>query len=281
LYNLSNQFLKETIFMKRFLSFLLTAMLLTALITGCAGSGSGDEKPTLVMATNASFPPFEFVNEQGEFDGFDVHLARAIADVLGRELVISDMEFTAALAAVTTGQADVAIAAITIRPDRLETMDFSTPYFQTDLVVVVPQDSDIVNIIDLRGEVENDEGEMVAGAGAGMRVAVQFGTTSDIFVSRVLSDSAITRLNRAPDTVLELNNNRVDAIVIDREVANMFLADNQGLRILDEALGSENYGIAMNKGSDLLAPINDALQTLKNNGEYERIFNMFFGGAEE
>jgi polar amino acid transport system substrate-binding protein len=226
--------------------------------------GEPGERGTLTMATNASFPPFEFVNEYGDFDGFDVHLANAIADILGKDLEILDMEFTAALASVTTGQADVAIAAITIREDRLEIMDFSTPYFQTTIVAIVPDDSDITTPDELSDK----------------RIAVQFGTTSDIFCEDYLPEATVTRLNRAPDTVLELNNGRVDAIVIDRAVADQFINDNPGLRILDDPLGSENYGIAMMKGSDLLGPINDALETLKANGEYDRIYDMFFKGEE-
>jgi polar amino acid transport system substrate-binding protein len=222
------------------------------------------------------------VNEFGEFDGFDVHLANAIADILGKELVILDMEFTAALAAVQTGQADVAIAAITIREDRMEVMDFSTPYFQTELVVIVPDGSDIAapSDDDVAAAAEAGVNPWVAVLGD-KRIAVQFGTTSDIFVSRVLETATLTRMNRAPDTVLELNNDRVDAIVIDRAVADIFISDNPGLVILDRALGAENYGIAMNKGSDLLGPINEALALLKSNGEYDRIFNMFFGGVQE
>jgi polar amino acid transport system substrate-binding protein len=250
--------------MKRILLAVLMFALMGSMLAACGGGGSDGDKPQLVMATNAAFPPFEFVNEAGEFDGFDVHLARAIADILGKELVISDMEFTAALAAVTTGQADVAIAAITIRADRLETMDFSIPYFETTIVAIVPDDSEIVTPADLSDK----------------RIAVQFGTTSDLFCEDYLPEAEITRLNRAPDTVLELNNGRVDAIVVDRAVADQFINDNPGLRILDEPLGSESYGIAMNKGSDLRIPINDALQQLKNSGEYQRIYNMFFMGEE-
>ncbi|MCL2697278.1 MAG: basic amino acid ABC transporter substrate-binding protein [Oscillospiraceae bacterium] len=249
--------------MKRILSAILMLGLMLSLFAACSG-GNGDSKETLVMATNAAFPPFEFVNEESEFDGFDVHLARAIADILGRELVVSDMEFTAALAAVTTGQADVAVAAITIREDRLETMDFSTPYFQTTIVAIVPDASDITAV----GQLEDK------------RIAVQFGTTSYLFCADYLPDAEVIALNRAPDTVLELNNGNVDAIVVDRAVADQFISDNPGLRILSEPLGSENYGIAMQKGSDLLEPINDALKQLKDNGEYDRIYNMFFAGAE-
>lgn len=249
--------------MKRILLAILMLALTGSMLAACGGAGNDDELQ-LIMATNAAFPPFEFINDAGEFDGFDVHMARAIANILGRELVINDMEFTAALAAVTAGQADVAIAAITIREDRLETMDFSIPYFETTIVAIVPQDSDIQTVDEL----------------ADKRIAVQFGTTSDIFCEDYLPDAEVTRLNRAPDTILELNLGRVDAIVVDRAVADQFIHDNPDLRILDEPLGSESYGIAFTKGSDLVEQVNDALRQLKNNGEYDRIYNIFFGGEE-
>ena len=239
------------------LMILLALAMILSVVTACQRTEG------LVMATNAEFPPFEFVNDDGEYDGFDVHIARAIADILGMELVINNMEFTAALAAVTTGQADVAIAAITIRPDRLEEMDFSIPYFETTIVAIVPEDSEITSPEQLEEP--------------GMRIAVQFGTTSDIFCEDYLPEAVVTRLNRAPDTILELNTGRVDAIVIDRAVADQFIGDNPGLIILSEPLGSESYGIAVTKGNtELLNKINDALRELRQSGEYDRIFGMFF-----
>jgi len=244
---------------KKITKTLLIVLALAMLIA--AASACGGPQGKLVMATNAAFPPFEYVNDDGDFDGFDVHMARAIAGKLNMELVIEDMEFTAALAAITTGQADVAIAAITIRPDRMETMDFSTPYFETTIVAIVPFDSDITSPSQLEDK----------------RIAVQFGTTSDLFCEDYLPDAIVTSLNRAPDTVLELRNGRVDAIVVDKAVADQFIGDNPGLRILGEALGSESYGIAVQKGnSDLLGKINNALSELRSSGEYDRIFNLFF-----
>jgi polar amino acid transport system substrate-binding protein len=106
---------------------------------------------------------------------------------------------------------------------------------------------------------------------------VQFGTTSDIFCEDYLPDAEVTRLNRAPDTILELNLGRVDAIVIDRAVADQFIGDNPGLRILERPLGSESYGIAMRKGNtELLDKINGILAELRSSGEYDRIYGMFF-----
>jgi len=238
------------------LMIILALSMLLAVVSACKR-----EENQLVMATNAAFPPFEFINDDGDFDGFDVQLAGAIAKELGMELVIDDMEFTAALAAVTAGQADVAIAAITIRPDRLETMDFSTPYFETTIVAIVPEGSGITHPDQLEDA----------------RIAVQFGTTSDIFCEDYLPDAIVTRLNRAPDTVLELQDGRVDAIVIDRAVADEFFREYPGLKIIDEPLGSESYGIAMQKGNtELLNKINAALTKLKQSGEYDSIFATWF-----
>ena len=218
----------------------------------------------LIMATNAEFPPFEFINDAGEFDGFDVHLANAIANVLGLELVVDDMEFGAIIAAIDTGMVDIGIAAMSITEERLETVNFTVPYFETTIVVIVPEDSDITSVEDLETAT----------------IAVQLGTTSDLIVEWELPDASVIQMNRAPDTILELRAGRADAIVIDADVANQFIGDNPDLILLDEILAVESYGMAVNKGNpELLAAINNALEELKNSGEYDRIFNMFFGGA--
>ena len=110
---------------------------------------------------------------------------------------------------------------------------------------------------------------------------MQLGTTSDLFCSLELPDAEITRLQRAPDTVLELRSGRVEAIVVDRDVANQFIGDNPDLIILDQELGHESYGIAVNKDNvELLNDINRVLQELKDDSEYDRIFNMFFETGE-
>ena len=260
--------------MKRITKTLLMILAIAMLLAAAYACGGTPEEPepdsmtvqpgVLIMATNAEFPPFEYINDAGEFDGFDVHLAHAIAGVLDLELVIDDMEFGAIIAAIDTGIADVGIAAMSITEERLETVNFTNPYFETTIVVIVPEDSDITTIDDLETA----------------RIAVQLGTTSDLIVEWELPDAAITQMNRAPDTILELRAGRVDAIVIDVDVANQFIGDNPDLVLLDENLGYESYGMAINKGNtELLTAINNALQELKASGEYDRIFDMFFGGV--
>ena len=232
-------------------------------LTACGGNNDR----TLTMATSADFPPFEFINNAGEYDGFDIHMARAIADILGYDLVIQNMEFASVIAAVATGSSDIAVAAITVTDERRESVDFTNPYFETTLVAIVRGDSGIYEISQLE--------EM----GAELTVAVQLGTTSDIMIDWFLPDATVSRYGQAPDTVVSLNVGNVDAVVIDGGVAMQFIGANPSLRILDEILAYEEYAIAVNpENPELTARINDALAELRANGELQRIYDMFFGG---
>jgi len=237
----------------------VAAMLLTACTPGGQNAAG---KTELVMATNAEFPPFEYVNDRNEYDGFDVAIANAIADKLGMTLRIDDMNFDAVLTAVSTGKADVGIAALTVRADRLENADFTKSYFKTTQVIIVPNGSAITSPADLL---------------PGMSIAVQEGTTGDLYCEDEMPDVEIVRFKKAPDTVLELKNGKVDAIVIDKDVANQFINDNPDLVILDEDLTEEEYAMAVAKGNtELLEKLDGAIQELFDSGEYTRIFNNFF-----
>ncbi|MCL2350181.1 MAG: transporter substrate-binding domain-containing protein [Defluviitaleaceae bacterium] len=229
------------------------------------GTSSAVVRETLIMATSADFPPFEFVNDAGEFDGFDIHMARAIADILDMDLRIDDMDFGAVIMAVYTGAADVAIAALTVTEERRQSVNFTTSYFETALVAIVRQDSDITSTAQLHE--------------SGIAVAVQLGTTSDLMVEWYLEDAEVVRLRTATDTIMELNTNQVDAIIIDRGVAEQFIEDAPGMRILPETLAYEEYAIAVNRdNTELLNRINDAIAQMKASGEFDRIYDMFFGG---
>lgn len=241
--------------------------LLVALFAFAACSGNNSDRQELHMATSADFPPFEFVNDNSEYDGFDVHMARAIADILDMDLVIHNMEFIPSIASTELGNTDITVAALSVTEDRRQQVNFSIPYFETTLVIIVQQDSLINSVEDLDVE--------------GNVVAVQMGTTSDTMATWYLDNVEIMRHVSAPMTVLELNASRVDAIVVDAGVANQFIADNPSLRIVDEALGIEEYAIGVYRNNpELLEQINNALQQLKDNGELDRIYNMFFGGDQ-
>ncbi|MCL2014356.1 MAG: basic amino acid ABC transporter substrate-binding protein [Oscillospiraceae bacterium] len=258
--------------MKRVFAVILTLAMLSMLLVACANGFQGSQseqvvsepepvESELIMATNAEFPPFEFINDAGDFDGFDVKLAEAIAKEIGMKLTIDNMNFDSIITAVTTERADAGIAAMSITEERLEEVNFTDPYFETTLVVIVPQDSSITSPSDL-----NDK-----------NIAVQEGTTSDLFVTENEDLKEPQRFKKAPDTVVELKTGRVDAIVIDRGVADQFIGDNPDLKILDEDLGKEEYGMAVNKGNtELLTKINGAIKKLKESGEYQEIFDTFF-----
>ena len=147
--------------MKRGFIFLLVGLLILGLLSGCAAQ---KEEGTLVMGTNADFPPFELRNEQNEVDGFDVDIAKAVAEAMGKELVIEDMAFDGLIPALQTDKIDIAIAGMTITPERLEEVDFSTPYYNAGQTVVVREENEI----------------QMWTTWSGKLIAVQLGTTGDL-----------------------------------------------------------------------------------------------------
>ena len=221
------------------------------------------ERTTLRMATSADFPPFEFIGANGEYDGFDIHMAHALAEILGYELLITNMNFDGVIASVVTGASDIAVAALSITEERLLSVAFTDPYFETSLVAIVQYDSDIVELEQLEYAT----------------IAVQLGTTSDIMLDWFLPYADVRQFRNAPDTVLALTSGQADAIVIDRSVADQFINDVDGLRILEQVLAVEEYAIAVNiNDTELVARLNDALAELVASGEMQRIYDMFFGG---
>ena len=252
--------------MKRLIPMLLVLTAIAVLFAACGGEATGSsDRPLLIMATSADFPPFEFWNEEiNDYDGFDIHMARALADILDMELRIDNMDFGGIIAAVNVGLADIGVAAISINKERLESVNFTIPYFETTQVVIVQDASPITAPDQLDGA----------------RIAVQMGTTSDLVAEWYLPDDVeIFRFNMAPDVILELNTGRVDAVVIDYAVANEFIAMHPQLRILDQYLAVEEYAIAVNQDdTELLNQLNDAIREWLNSPDFTRVYNMFFGG---
>ena len=212
----------------------------------------------LVMATNAEFPPYE-LKEEGEIVGFDVDMMRAVCDILGKELVIDDMAFDSVIAAVDSGKADVGVAGMTVTEDRLENVDFSDTYAHATQVVIVKEDSDIASPDDLEGK----------------KIGVQLGTTGDIYAGDI-KDATVERYNKGFEAVQALTQDKIDAVVIDGEPAKVFVKENEGLKMLDEAFTEEDYAIAVAKGNDeLLDKINTALGELKDSGELDKIVDKY------
>ena len=217
------------------------------------------EAGKLTMATNAAFPPYEMTTDAGEFEGIDVETAQAIADKLGLELQIDDMDFDAALLSVQQGKADIVMAGVTVTDERKAVMDFSDSYATGIQSIIVPEGSDIASPDDL----------------AGKKIGTQRGTTGYIYCSDDFGDENVVAYDNGLTAVQALNNGQVDAVVIDNAPAKEFVAANPGLVILDTSYAEEDYAIGMAKGSSLEDAINAALEELKADGTLQSIVDKY------
>ena len=217
------------------------------------------EAGKLTMATNAAFPPYEMTTDAGEFEGIDIETAQAIADKLGLELQIDDMDFDAALLSVQQGKADIVMAGVTVTDERKAVMDFSDSYATGIQSIIVPEGSDIASPDDL----------------AGKMIGTQRGTTGYIYCSDDFGDESVVAYDDGLTAVQALNNGQVDAVVIDNAPAQEFVAANPGLKILDTSYAEEDYAIGMAKGSSLEDAVNAALEELKADGTLQAIVDKY------
>ena len=217
------------------------------------------EAGKLTMATNAAFPPYEMTTDAGEFEGIDIETAQAIADKLGLELQIDDMDFDAALLSVQQGKADIVMAGVTVTDERKAVMDFSDSYATGIQSIIVPKGSDIASPDDL----------------AGKKIGTQRGTTGYIYCSDDFGDDAVVAYDNGLTAVQALNNGQVDAVVIDNAPAKEYVAANPGLKVLDTSYAEEDYAIGMAKGSSLEDVVNAALEELKADGTLQSIVDKY------
>lgn len=224
-----------------------------------AGGDSSVAKEKLVMATNASFPPYEYY-ESEKIVGIDAEVAELIAEKLDMELEIKDMEFGSIVGAVQTGTVDMGMAGMTVTEDRLLSVDFSDPYATGVQVVIVKEGSDITSPDDLSGK----------------KIGVQENTTGDIYATDDFGDESVKRYSKGNDAVAALSSGIVDAVIIDNEPAKSFVEANNGLAILETAYADEDYAIAINKdNSELKEKINTALSELKADGTLDSIIDKY------
>ena len=222
------------------------------LTTGTAGK--------LTMSTNAAFPPYEMTADDGSFEGIDIEVAAAIADKLGLELQVDDMDFDAALLAAQNGKSDMVMAGVTVTDERQKVMDFSDTYAEGIQSVIVPEDSDIASVDDL----------------AGKTIGTQRGTTGYIYCTDDFGEDSVVAYDNGLTAVQALNNGQVDAVVIDNAPAKEFVAANTGLKILDTAYAQEDYAIGVAKGNTaLLDAINGALKELQADGTLQSIVDKY------
>ena len=226
---------------------------------GAAGDLATVVAGKLTMATNATFPPYEMTTDSGEIEGIDVDTAKAIAEKLGLELQIDDMDFDAALLSVQQGKADIVMAGVTVTDERKAVMDFSDSYATGIQSIIVPNDSEIASPDDL----------------AGKKIGTQRGTTGYIYCSDDFGDENVVAYDNGLTAVQALNNGQVDAVVIDNAPAKEFVAANPGLKVLDTSYAEEDYAIGMAKGSALEDAVNKALEELKADGTLQSIVDKY------
>ena len=213
---------------------------------------------TLVMGTNAEFPPYEYYEGQ-EIVGIDAEMAAAVAEKLGMELKIEDMAFDSLIPALSSGKVDIVAAGMTVTEDRLASVNFSDTYATGIQAIIVTEDSDIASADDLVGKT----------------IGVQQGTTGDLYATDV-EGATIERYAKGMEAVQSLSQGKIDAVIIDNEPANVFVSEVEGLKILDEAFATEDYAVAVAKDNEeLLEQVNTALAELKEDGTLQAIVDKY------
>ncbi len=267
--------------MKKFLAILLATVMTMSLLTACGGkdaapadvaSSEADAAVSEVLAdgvltvgTNAEFPPFEYVGDSGEPDGFDVALIKAIGEKLGVSVEVENMEFDSLVSSIGN-KIDVAIAGMTVTDERKNSVDFSNSYYDALQYVIVPEGSEIATFDDL----------------AGKAIGVQLGTTGDFIASDDVDGASVSQYNKAVDAVNDLINGRVDCVIIDKNPALVFESKFAGqVKAIDGAqfdFEVEDYAIALPKGDAVLADqINKALDELKADGTFDKLVEEYIG----
>lgn len=241
--------------MKKVISIIMVMCLVFCVMAGC---GNNEEKKTLTMATNAEFPPFEYL-EGEKIVGADVEIAQAIAEKLGCELEITNIDFDAALTGAATGKYDMAVAGITANDERKQNMNFSDDYYTASQAIIVMADSDIKTAADLEGK----------------NISCQEGTTGEQYLLE--NKYTVQSFKTGAEAISALTAGKVDAVVIDDAVARALSSKQNGKTVvLEEALTKEAYAIAIKKGNDeFTAQINGALKELKESGKLKEIFEKY------
>ena len=238
----------------------LIALLVALMMLGTIAAATAD---TLTMGTNASFPPYEFY-ENEKIVGIDAEIAAAIAEKLGMELKIEDMEFKAIIPAVTTGKIDFGMAGMTVTEERLQSVNFSETYATGIQAIIVKEGSEIKSVDDLYAE------------GATWKVGVQDATTGDIYCTDDFGEDRVSKFPVGADAVEALKTGKVDCVIIDNEPAKAYVAANEGLTILDTQYAVEDYAIAVAlENTELLEKINGALKELIDDGTVKAIIEKY------
>ncbi len=243
----------------------LIALLVALMMLGTVAAAVAD---TINVAFNPEYPPFEYVNDNGEYEGYDVDLINKVAEKAGIEIVFEAMDFDAVISAVATNENTIGVSGISITDERNLSVDFSEGYNNAGLIVVVKKGSGYATVDDLKGKV----------------IGVQMGTTSDFAAEEITGEANTAKYKTFLNAIMELQGNKVDAVIVDKPVGMAILASlaDDELEIVDMGLQADWYGIEVNKANpDLLEKINAALKELEAEGYYEELAVKYFSSEEE
>ncbi len=235
---------------------LFAVILCCVLITACKEKKDN----VLKVGTNADFPPFEY-HENGQIVGFDIDLINEIGNKLNKKIELEEMEFNTLLTALSSGKVDLIISGLDITDERKQQVDFTQGYYANELSLIVLDDSNIKDINDLKDK----------------KVGTELGTSGDNYVNE-LKDVKNIQFNDSSSTIMNLKSNKVDAVIIDKPVAEKILKNVNGCKILENVnIKTSEMGIAVNKNNkELLNDLNKALTELKNNGKLKELNVKYF-----
>ena len=236
--------------MKKIVKMMAAAVAAAMMLTVPAAAEDGK----IIFGTNPEFPPFEFVTAEGvidTYDGIDMAIAKQIAEDNEMEVVMESLEFDSLLVALQNGQIDAVIAGMTVTEERKEAVNFSVPYYTATQVMIVKEDSDIKTAADM----------------ADKKICVIQGYTGETCVNEM--GYKYEAFKKGTEAVMELVNGKCDVVVIDSATAQKYVADNDGLIIVEdeEAFGAEEYAIAISKDNEeLLEKINASIEKMLEDG---------------
>lgn len=218
------------------------------------------EDGVLDLGTSADFPPYEYYDDNNNIVGIDAEITKAIGEKMGTEVKIHDMDFSTIISSIEAGKMDGGIAGITRTPEREENVNFSDTYAKSVQKVIVKEDAGYEKPQDLEGK----------------KIATQLGSTGESAAQEAYGEENVQSFNKNMDAIVALNNDKVDAVVLDVQAAEKFAEANDGLKVLEENLADDEYAMALDKNNDkLLEEVNKAIAELKEDGTLDEIINKY------
>ena len=261
--------------MKKFLTVTLAGVLAASMLfTGCSKNEESKVPDKLIVGTNAEFPPFEYMNDKKQPDGFDIAMIKEIGKRMDKKVEIQNMEFKSLIGAMESESINTVIAGMTKTAEREESVDFSDSYYTSNQAIILKKDSKIKKLSQLSGK----------------KIGVQEGTTGDIISSGekfgeknkvIVKKATVKRYKKGVDAVMDLKNGAIDAVVIDEKPAQEFVKNNaKKLKLVVDSAGAEYYCIAITKGNTAYKEeINKQIKAIKKDGTYDKLKAKYIDSA--